>query len=529
MACAALVAPQARGAVYWGSDRDGIGAANLDGSAPQWNYFYSWESPGPACGVAVNAEFLYWSAPGGIVRRRLDGEGFYPWAVVPTLYAPCGVALDQSHIYWVKPEVYTPLGPTVGSLGRANLDGTGVDDSFVTDVKEPCDLALSGGYVYWMEEDGIGRARLDGSNPERSFIPFSNWASDCGLAASDTYLYWVEGETIARANLDGGGIHHAFIPDAGPVNGIALDSGHIYWAGGVLNSTGSIGRANLDGTQADPVWISSSGDLPRGVAVDARPTPPYLILPSRPLRFRENVFYNLRSGAALVGVYVPPQGQLSRLSPQGQLTVTSPGLSWRVFGSTARLASEGNYSLWWIRIRSGKGAVGRRIRSQLRRRGWARVKLRVAYTQERVYPETMTHRVVLRRYAHARAGWVQHPGPLHRRIGSPVRWHVLRVLGKRKVSIGRYIGWCPGPDLDHLSPLPKIQRVRQVERPRRVILTAFLIHRAPKNCAGVEAPVSYVVTLRHKLGSRSIYDGSVHPPARRWPRHRHKGVRHHRH
>lgn len=101
---------------------------------------------------------------------------------------------------------------------------------------------------------------------------------------------------------------------------------------------------------------------------------------------------------------------------------------------------------------------------------------------------------------------------------SPVRWKVLKVLGKRKIRIGRYIGWCPGPDSENLNPTPKIQRVRQVERRRRVIITAFLVHRAQKNCAGVETLVSYVVTLRHKLGRRSLYDGSVSPPAKRWPR-----------
>lgn len=108
----------------------------------------------------------------------------------------------------------------------------------------------------------------------------------------------------------------------------------------------------------------------------------------------------------------------------------------------------------------------------------------------------------------------------HRREGeSPVRWKVLKVLGQRKIRIGRYIGWCPGPDPENLNPTPKIRRVRQVERRRKVIITAFLVHRAQKNCAGVETLVAYVVALRHKLGKRSLYDGSVSPPAKRWPRH----------
>src|SRR5689334_16185502 len=106
----------ARAAVYWGSGTDGVGAANLDGSAPQPNYFY-WpfaaESQGPSCGVAVNSEYLYWAAPTGIGRRKLSGEGIYPGTAVPHLSAPCGLAVDGSHLYWGN--------QTGGSIGRANL------------------------------------------------------------------------------------------------------------------------------------------------------------------------------------------------------------------------------------------------------------------------------------------------------------------------------------------------------------------------------------------------------------------------
>jgi hypothetical protein len=68
---------RAAAAVYWGSGV-GAGAANLDGTNPQSDYFF-WpyvnESAGSPCGVAVNSEYLYWAGSGGIGRRRLDGEG----------------------------------------------------------------------------------------------------------------------------------------------------------------------------------------------------------------------------------------------------------------------------------------------------------------------------------------------------------------------------------------------------------------------------------------------------------------------
>jgi hypothetical protein len=407
---------RAAAAVYWGSS-SGLGAANLDGSDPQWDYFY-WpypnESGGPACGVVVNSEYLYWASPGSIARRKLDGEGIYPGTVVPHLEGPCGVALDQSHVYWANSGPAN-AAPRTGSLGRANLDGSEPALALVPGLEHPCAVALGSDHLFWIERrpsgqnwGGVGRAGLDGSSPQRLFIPFHTVNPGCGLAASGGYLYWGQDEAIARANLQGGEVDETFIPNAGVVDGIAIQAGYIYWATRGPLGNASIGRANLDGSEADPAWITS-GELEfGGIAVDDRPTPPYLILPSRSIRFAQNVEYNLRTGAVLLGVYVPPRGPPGSPSrPQGQLEVRSPGLSWKVAPS---LVSEGGY-LWQVRIRSGKGRVGRRIRRQLRRRGWARVKVTLGYETERVYPVEATRKLILRRYPGASGEWVKHPGP----------------------------------------------------------------------------------------------------------------------
>lgn len=420
--CVTVGTTRVSAAVYWGSSVDGVGAANLDGSGPQWNYFY-WpfasESQGPTCDVAVNSEYLYWAAPRGIGRRKLDGEGMYPATVLPHLESPCGLALDGNHIYWANPGGDPFLGQQAGSLGRANLDGSEATNTFVTGLKSPCDVTVSGDYVFWVEHgfptawDGIGRANLDGSSPQRPFIPLSTQNRSCGLAASGDHLYWGQDDGIARANLDGGEVNEAFIPNTGFVDGIAIQDGRIYWNASWPGGPSSIGRANLDGSEANPTWIPSSESGLGGIAVDARPTPPNLTLPSRPIRIDSRVEYNHRSGAALLSVYVPPHGPLAAPSPpQGQLQVVSQGLSWKVFASTVSLPTRRGAYLWQVRIRSGSGAVGRRIRTQLRRRGWAQVKVRLSYSQERVYPVEATRKLILRRYPGARVGWVKPPLPL---------------------------------------------------------------------------------------------------------------------
>ncbi len=60
--------------------------------------------------------------------------------------------------------------------------------------------------VYWTNYNAatIGRANLDGTGVDQGFIhtAYSPW----GLAADDEHIYWAAGGTIGRANLDGTGV-----------------------------------------------------------------------------------------------------------------------------------------------------------------------------------------------------------------------------------------------------------------------------------------------------------------------------------
>jgi len=397
MSLCLIGANSASGAIYWGSAQNGVGAANLDGGNPIWDYFY-WpyidESAGPACGVAINSTHLYWAGGNGIGRRALEGESVYPATIVPRLNRPCGLALDGSHLYWGN--FYE------GSLGRANLDGSQATSSFVTGLEKPCDVAVDARRVYWIEEGGVGRANIDGSVSEREFVSVPPWIRACGVAVDGRYLYWGQTGTIQRLDLEGGGPPETLVSGAGAIEDIVLDGSYVYWASWGEDNVASIGRASLDGSEANARWIVSPHYRLLGVAIDGRPSPPPLTLPSRPVLFARKPEYNLRSGAVRIGAYVPGQGDLR---------ITSRGLSWKVFRDTVpRPAWAGAY-LWRVRFRAGAGKVGKRIRRQLRLRGWSRVTLRLEYTQARVYPVTVSRRFVLRRYPGARAGWVKHPGP----------------------------------------------------------------------------------------------------------------------
>jgi virginiamycin B lyase len=84
-------------------------------------------------------------------------------------------------------------------------------------------------------------------------------------ASAHAYVYWTDPQagTIGRANLDGTDATDSFIHVAGKPLAVAVDAGHIYWAN---QSEGTIGRANLDGTGIEPAFIGGLHE-PSGVVV----------------------------------------------------------------------------------------------------------------------------------------------------------------------------------------------------------------------------------------------------------------------
>jgi hypothetical protein len=180
------------------------------------------------------------------------------------------------------PSIDRPAGPLVAThsstIGRANLDGTGVDQAFITGASDPCGVAVDAGHVYWANTGDyaagglaatIGRAGIDGSNPDQQFIADARRSWSCGIAVDAGHVYWGSGVyTVGRAALDGSTPAPGWLAIERSPCGIAVDGGHVYWASGILLG---IGRAGLDGTGADPyfAWSANHAGLPYacGVAV----------------------------------------------------------------------------------------------------------------------------------------------------------------------------------------------------------------------------------------------------------------------
>ncbi len=211
--------------------------------------------------MALDASHIYWISPGqGIGRANLDGsdvnQGF-----IATSASLEGVAVAGSYIYWS-----VQGGSGDASIARANMDGSGVDQTFITGLSDAGPLVVAGPYIYWTNTDSnsIGRANLDGSDVIASFV--STGSNPTGLAVEGPYLYWTdEGPgTIGRANVDGSDANQDFITGANLPTQVAVDGADIYWTGS--NEPGSIGRANLDGTDVNESFVAAQ-DHPSGIVL----------------------------------------------------------------------------------------------------------------------------------------------------------------------------------------------------------------------------------------------------------------------
>jgi hypothetical protein len=204
-----------------------------------------------------------------IARLSLSGARTTTQIVALGNVGVFGIATAGPYLYWV-----TQSGPhDRGALMRATAAGADVR-RLVGGLPAPNAIAVAGGFVYWSDQNAIGRIALDGSHVQRRFLVIpqeqGGGVAD-GLASDGTHLYFSRctEDAIGRIDLSRRQVTRSFIA-AGPKScpqGLAVAGGHIFWT---QLGHGTIGRAGLDGRRPDGGWLDiHSHQGPFQLAADA--------------------------------------------------------------------------------------------------------------------------------------------------------------------------------------------------------------------------------------------------------------------
>jgi hypothetical protein len=372
-------AAAAQAAIYWANGALAVGGnwsmgrANLDGTRAEPEFIMGAKAcGGPGCdrgagypeGVAVDGQHIYWTNGGGsasyvntIGRANLDGSDVNEkFIIVGAGRGAQRIAVDANHIYWTE----------IGGIARANLNGAGVIHGFIPTKHYPEGVAVDGAHIYWAESTtatlrprAIARANLDGTAVNESFITGVD-PEFGGIAVDSVHIYWGDGvggypnpgypnplrNTIAFASLDGTSLNGTLFGSFRTLpRGLAVEGGQIYWSLGA--PFGAIGRANLDGTGVEQTLIAASD--PIAIAVDALPVGP--LKPSVPARVS-------KSAALAHGVPVTVSCQTAPCAVKIKALVSR---------ATARQ----------VHLASASGVLVGALNTTIRTRGAARVNVRV--------------------------------------------------------------------------------------------------------------------------------------------------------
>jgi hypothetical protein len=240
--------------------------------------------PTPAHEIAIDeaAEYVYWTDPAAdrIGRAKLDGTDFKA-DFITGLDEPQGIAvIDQgssTYVFWTQRGALDGQGRAqtdLGTIGRADLDGTNVNPSCITGITNPRSIAADSNFIYWTMPEiaqpylgTIGRTELSCAGSVETDLSEGNVADLSGDIAVDANHIYVSSSTntfsnsfIYQLELDGSGeaFHGNFpikVEGTDSALGLAVDGTNLYWSN---SATNEIGRSDLDGANAKFDFITES-------------------------------------------------------------------------------------------------------------------------------------------------------------------------------------------------------------------------------------------------------------------------------
>jgi len=374
---------KARGALYIGTDS--ISRVNLDGSLFDPT-FIALQEKAP-CAIAIDSSHIYWadSYKHKIGRARLDGSNVEDdFISLAAGTSPCGLAVDSEYLYWAN------FGTAM--IGRARLDSSAVDESFISTVPYPCAVAVNEAGIYWSSEaeDEIWRTDIGGVNGPELIID-EGAVDPCGLALVGPHLFWVqtgpEGR-IGRANLNGSESQPAFIVGGEFPVSLVAHGGHLYWVNAPGTYLRSVGRADLDGANVNETFIP---EVRYAFALAADSVQLYPGPPALPELSRAPELGKIRrqqNGSVFFPIDLPSDGWLEAEVRGAEVRIRPEGVEGRAMLTAGRK---------WLKVTPTKkrGNGSRCVLRALKRGTRVRLRLRTRFSEPGKTQVAQSHRFLM--------------------------------------------------------------------------------------------------------------------------------------
>jgi len=205
-----------------------------------------------AASVASGGDLYFVSSSGEYIERwPVAGGAAHQVAKAPG-NGVAGMTIVGKRLF------YLGLNGVSGSLDYVALGGPQQVHVLVGNLSFPVGIVAVDGWLYWVDQDAIGRVRPNGADLSRRFItlPQENGGGIAnGLATDGSYLYFsrCQDAEIGRVDPAGQGLDPAFIllGKGNCPQGLAVGNDHVYWTDlGV-----GVGRATLSGADIDNNWL----------------------------------------------------------------------------------------------------------------------------------------------------------------------------------------------------------------------------------------------------------------------------------
>lgn len=229
-----------------------------------------------AAGGTSLATELYWvnysTGDDGSIYRA-DVDNFVPEPVIPGgLHQPYRIAVEPriGKMFW------TSIGlADAGGIFSANLDGTGIQE--IVPASTSVDERLAALTIdrvnrklYFSQGRQIKSVNFDGSELTTIGTPALDLIQDLAVDPGNQKIYFSDNFNplltigrLRRVNYDGSGVEVlGTIVPRGPI-GVDLDlaAGKVYWARSSVSGLASMQRSNLDGTQRESLATDNGDSL----------------------------------------------------------------------------------------------------------------------------------------------------------------------------------------------------------------------------------------------------------------------------